>query len=186
MHNFVTIHHHIVNKHALVPFFDTYLWTHVTKSWWRLYNLMINDWSHHQFHLHLEVRRYNTHTPSLFQHCSNLQKTTIAANDKHLGLIHVWSGITQTDSTTNITGRYSLAISTFPFTNSYRESPKEFHFQKDWPNQIISYCLVHLVLGEVWGGGHSQNRGLAQGSPLFWECLPPRTLLCIKHSYWTF
>lgn len=50
----------------------------------------------------------------------------------------------------------------FHSQNSYRESPKEFQFQKDWPNQIISYCLVHLLLGEVLGGGHSQNRGLAQ------------------------
>ncbi len=116
MHNFVTIHHDIVNKHALVPFFDTYLWTHVTNSWRRLHNLMINNWSRHQFHLHLKVRRYNTHAPSLFQHCSNQQKTKIAANDKHLALIHVWSGITQTDCTTKFTGRYSLAKCTFPFT----------------------------------------------------------------------
>jgi hypothetical protein len=77
---------------------------------------MINNWSPHQFHLHLEVRRYNTHTPSLFQHCRVQQKTKIAANDKHLGLIHVRSGITQTDCTTKFTGRYSPAKCTFPFT----------------------------------------------------------------------
>jgi hypothetical protein len=77
---------------------------------------MINNWSRHQFHLHLEVRRDNTHTPSLFKHCSNQQKTKIAANDKLLGLTHVWSGIIQTDCTTKFTGRYSLAECTFPFT----------------------------------------------------------------------
>jgi hypothetical protein len=68
------------------PFFLTYLWTHVTKRWQRFFKLMINNWSPHQFHLLLMwVRKYNTHTPNLFQY----KKTKIAANDKHLGLIHV-------------------------------------------------------------------------------------------------
>jgi hypothetical protein len=41
MHNFVTIHQHIFVKHALVPFFVTYLWSHVTKRWQRFFKLMI-------------------------------------------------------------------------------------------------------------------------------------------------